>query len=395
MELRKLDTNLFKALYLITAGIVVTQVLDLDSLTSMLFMLTFPITVLLWLRSVRKTLTGTDILMLAAAILASVNVLLDISISNADVSFDYIKKLIMFIMSLLFLQTANRVHVGNEFVSFINRLVDFLTVFLIIMYFLDYTQMHLLNGYVTVYLTFRFTNPNLTALFMTCLYMLEVYRLFTPERWYWKLLHVLMAVFLAVFVWQTQSRNCLLVLVLFTAASAWLIFRGRRNLKIGKLWAALIAAFPVLFMAAYMLVVNTAWAQKLFAFLVGEGKKLNSRVKIWTPALETLRESPLIGSYCGVSDGTGISQLHNSHLDIAASYGILVLVLVLILLTRYLHQNGKVYRNKSSYLYMLSFACTILLGMGEAALFSGGLAIYVFIGSFLLLANRELPWKEL
>lgn len=389
MELRKLDTNLFKALYLITVGIVVTQVLDLDSLTSMLFMLTFPITVLLWLRSVRKTLQGTDMLMLATAVLAAVNVLLDISISNADVTFDYIKKLIMFIMSLLFLQTANRVHVGQEFVAFINRLVDFLTIFLIVMYFLEYSQMHLLNGYITVYLTFRFTNPNLTALFMTCLYMLEVYRLFTPERWYWKLIHILMAVFLAAFVWQTQSRNCLLVLLLFTAASGWLIFRGRRNLKIGKLWAALIASFPALFVAAYMLVVNTTWAQKLFAFLVGEGKSLNSRVKIWAPALEVLQKSPVIGSYCGATNGTGVSQMHNSHLDIAASYGILVLILVVVLLTRYLYQKGKVYSDKSSYIYMLSFSCAILLGMGEAALFSGGLAIYVFIGAFLLLANRK------
>jgi ATP-dependent Lon protease len=87
--------------------------------------------------------------------------------------------------------------------------------------------------------------------------------------------------------------------------------------------------------------------------------------------------------------GTGKSQMHNSHLDIAASYGIPVLILVCVLLTCYMHHRGRSYTQKSSYIYMLAFCCAILLGIGEAAVFAGGMGIYIFVGTFLLLANME------
>jgi hypothetical protein len=38
---------------------------------------------------------------------------------------------------------------------------------------------------------------------------------------------------------------------------------------------------------------------------------------------------------------------------------------------------------------MLAFCCAILLGIGEAAVFAGGMGIYIFVGTFLLLANME------
>jgi len=76
-----------------------------------------------------------------------------------------------------------------------------------------------------------------------------------------------------------------------------------------------------------------------------------------------------------------MSQMHNSHLDIAASYGIPVLILVCVLLARWLRQG----RGR----YMIGFACALLLGLGEAAVFSGGLGIYIFAGLFLLLAKGE------
>lgn len=390
MKIDKLDRWLIKALYLIVAGIVLTQIWDLDQITSTLFLLTFPMTVLLWLRSVRKSLTTTDLLMLAAAALAVISVLIDSSISNADITFDYLKKLIMFIMSLLFLQTAHRMRVDADVARFIDKLVDVLSVVFIFMYLTQFAKMHTLNGRITTYLTFRFTNPNLTGLFLMCIYMLQIYRLFTPERWYRKLLHVIMAVFLAVFVVQTRSRNCMLALALFTAVSAWLILRSKWNLRVTKFWAWTVTAFPIVFVEIYVRLVYKKWIQKIFSFIVGEGKKLDARVKVWAPGLEAMRESPIVGAYCDISGNTGMSQLHNSHLDIAASYGILVLILVMILLATYLFQRGKVYTDKNSYIYILSFACAILLGIGEAALFSGGLGIYVFIGAFLLLANREV-----
>ena len=229
MELKRMDCFLLKALYLLVFGIIATQALNRENLTSLLFLLTFPITVLLWLRSVRQTIKGLDLLMLLTAALACICVLVDLWVHRAVPSFSYLRKGIIFVMTLLFLQTAYRFRANQELMRFVNRTVDILTVFLIVMYLSMYSQMHVLNGRVTRYLTFRMGNPNLTGLFLACMYMLELYRLFTPEKWYWKLIHIGLAAFLALFVLESQSRNSLLVLVLFTLMCTWLILRGGKR----------------------------------------------------------------------------------------------------------------------------------------------------------------------
>lgn len=389
MEAKKIDLFLLKLLLLSTAGIIVSQTLEMDDMTSFFFLMTFPLTVLLWLRSVRKRIVNTDIIMILIIVAASISVLLDLVSADAVPTFTYLKKLIMFIMAVMFLQTAYKMRVGRKMVRFIDRLVDFLTLYLIFMYFTDNSTMHVLNGYVTRYLTFCFDNPNIAGLFLTCLYMLEMYRLFARERWYFKLLHITMAAFLAWFVLETQSRNCLLVLAVFTAACFWLEFRSRRRLHFTKGWARIVAWFPLLFVAVYMLLIYTPWIQDMFAFLVDEGKRLDSRVYIWTQTIKIIAGNPFIGSYFLSSNGTGVAQLHNSHLDIAVSYGIPVLLMMGSQLTTYLYQRGRYYEEKVTYSYILSFSCAIMLGIGEAALFSGGLGIYVFVGLFLLLSSRE------
>ena len=175
----------------------------------------------------------------------------------------------------------------------------------------------------------------------------------------------------------------------FTAVCAWLIFKSRRQLRITKVGATVFSIAPAVFVMFYMAMVNLPWVQIILDFLVGEGKALTSRHDVWETALTALYSSPLIGAYSQISNGEGALQMHNSHLDIAASYGIVVFLLVCYLLWRYLYQKGRYYNHKSNYVYILGFVCAILLGIGEAALFSGGLGIYVFIGTFLMLANYE------
>lgn len=104
-------------------------------------------------------------------------------------------------------------------------------------------------------------------------------------------------------------------------------------------------------------------------------------------ALNHVAQSPIIGAYSQISGGTGTGHMHNTHLDMVASYGIPVMVLMCVLLQKYLHQDGKIYTNKNDFIYILGFACSIMLGIGEAALFSGGIGIYVFIGAFLMMTN--------
>ena len=61
--------------------------------------------------------------------------------------------------------------------------------------------------------------------------------------------------------------------------------------------------------------------------------------------------------------------------------------LVCVLLTVLIYQNGKHYRRRSDYLYMLAFCCTLMLGIFESVMFSGGLGTYIYMCMFLLLSK--------
>ena len=375
MEMKAADSLLWKLLVFLAAMIATMQMFALDGLVSGLFLLTFPVTALLWLRTVRQRLSGNDLLVLLTVALAALSVLLDLALSGGSLGFDYLKKCIMFAMTLLLFQAASRYRAEKRLLCFIGAMADGLTVLFAAMFCLQNERMHSLNGQVTAYLTFGFTNPNLATLFLTMLYMLQLCRVRGRRKWW----HVAFAAVLLYFMVLTRSRNALLTVTVFTV---WAFFaRKRENVRIGSCVAPLIAWLPAIFALVYMAVVSQEPVRLLFAFLSGEGKTLDARVEVWQRALSAVWTSPLWGSYYAISDGIGMSQMHNSHLDIAASYGIPVLILVCMLLSRWLRQR----RGK----YMIGFACALLLGLGEAAMFSGGLGIYIFAGLFLLLAKGE------
>ena len=48
-------------------------------------------------------------------------------------------------------------------------------------------------------------------------------------------------------------------------------------------------------------------------------------------------------------------------------------------------------RSREHSIALIGFACVVLLGIGEAAVFSGGLGIYLFAGVFLLI---QKPFTE-
>ena len=374
MGMTKVDRALLKALAALAAGMAVLQVFGQDSLTSVLFYLIFPLTVALWLRAVRKSVTGNDILVALTAVLALICVLMDCAISRGQLSFDYLKKGIMLAMTLLFFQAASRMRADAGTVYFVHLVADLLTVAFAVTFLLRREQMYLFNGVASDYLTFGFSNPNLATLFLTMLYMLRLCRMISDGKWrhgIWA------AALLLYFVVETGSRNALLTVAVFTV----LVFclRKKEKLHLGGVAAGLLAWIPIVFAAIYMILIRTDWFQSIFVFLSGEGKGLDSREEIWKRAWEAIVRSPLIGAYYAISDGAGVSQMHNSHLDIAASYGVAVLALVCVLLRRWLESG----RN----CYILGFAGALLLGLGEAAVFSGGLGIYIFAGIFLLLAK--------
>lgn len=389
LEQEKVDIWLFNLLFLAAGGILVTQILQLESITSYLFLLTFPITVCLWLRTVRNTLTMWDLLILLTVGLALLSVLANSLLTDTKLSFTYFKKLIMFATTLLYLQACSRMQAHEKTVKFFNRLLEGLILILILAFFVLNIQMFMIDDVLSVYLTFRFNNPNLTGLFLTCLFMLELPRLFQQDKWYKKVYRIILEVVLAIFIFMTGSRNSMLVSLLYTAWCVVLMCLKGFRLRINRIMTVIVILVPVVFLAVYMIVVYNETIQSAFSFMVEEGKNLDSRVEVWGPALTNLARSPIIGAYSQITDGTGLAQMHNTHLDIACSYGIPVLVAVCMLLFRWLNQRNQTYKSKSGIAYMLGFACAIIMGMGEAALFAGSLGLYILVGGFLLLGNRD------
>lgn len=388
MKPERMDRILLKLIYLDAAAVVVLQTLGLDALVSALFTLTFPLTVLLWLRSVREKLTVLDLLALLTVFLAAVSVLLDALGAGAVLTVSYGKKLVIFAMTLLLFQAMYRFDGSADVAGLVKRLGDILTLWFLGMYLLQRERMFYIGGRLSGYLTFGFTNPNLAAMVLSCLYMLQGCRLFGTERKR-RAVHLGLAAVLMFFLWQTRSRNCLLAAAVFTAGWVLLAFCKGKRLWVPGWLAATVSVLPGLFVAGYLGLVSMEEVPEFVTFFLGEGKRLDSRMAVWGPALEALRDSPIIGAYCRISGGAGSSQMHNSHLDIAASYGVPVLALVCLLLGVYLYQGGREYPDRERFCDILAFGCCLLLGLGEAAVFSGGLGIYLFAGMFLLLAKGE------
>ena len=389
MKLRA-DTLLIKLQLMLLTGIVLTQTLGQPAVSSILFTLTFVVTACLWFVKPGKVLAL--LIVMASCISVAVNAL----VTNTIVSFSYFKKLIMFGAAVLFFASMSEYRPEKTAVDFIFRWNTALALFLAGMYLVQNGKMHLLNNRITVYLTFRFTNPNLTAVFLSAICILEVLCLFASQKRGTRILHAVLAIIMARFVFETRARNAQLLLLLFLTACLLMKLFPRRRWRMTGWSAALIAVLPLLFAAAYLPCIRIPGIRALFAFVAGEGKPLDGRVKIWTFALQNFASSPVFGAYSQISGSTGQSQLHNSHLDVLASYGAVVLVMLCLFLYRTLRSP---HSGQENVLCLTGFAALLLSGIGEATLFSGGLGIYIFAGAVRMLANfdfahRELPYEN-
>lgn len=398
MRMKKIDVLLFQALFLLVTGVVVSRVVGLNSISSLLFLATFPVTVLLWLSSLSEGLDKTDWIMLSAVGLAVISVVINLVANllagNPGVGGSYFKKMVMFTMSLMFLQTCNKMRAPVVLRETLHLLNSAMVVLFALMHLLFRDKMHMLNNIPTKYAPFQFSNPNLTAIFFTCIFMLEVIRLMSVREQWKQTLHAVLAALMAYFIYDTRSRNGLLVMVLFMTAVSCVVMRKLIREKIHITVprrvilpaAAGIALIPTAFAVLYMTFIGSEWVYKVFAFLEDKGKKLNSRVKEWRPAFDAIREQPLFGDYYGISAGTGTGHMHNTHIDMAASYGLPVMFLVCVLLAIYIWQRGKRYKKQSELLYMIGFCSVLMLGIFESVMFSGGMASYVYMGAFLMLS---------
>lgn len=387
MKLR-LDTLLFRLQFLLLTGILMTQALGFSAISSLLFTATFPGTLCIWLARAGERIGPLQALGLGIVMLACISVCMDGLMNGSTVSFGYFKKLMMFCATVLLLSAAGDYRPDAGDVRFFFRCNAVLSCFLVGMYLLRKEQMHLLNGIVTVYLTFRATNPNLAAVFLCGAGMVEAIHAAVCSDRKVRLLHGFLALAMLYFILETRSRNAMLLAAVFLGACLVCYCYSPEKLPRKGYLAALIVSAPLLFAVGYLLLIYLPQVQQAFSFLIGEGKGLDSRVKIWRFAVEAFWKSPVFGAYSRISEGTGASQMHNSHLDILASYGAPVLAaLVGFLFLLLQHRENR--ESHMRFLCMAGFSALLLSGIGEAMLFSGGMGIYIYAAVLRILANYQ------
>ena len=319
--MRRAKIVLLRLDYLLGTAIIICQILYIRQMVSILFYLSFLVSIALWICTTTESLDGLDRLTIAIIMLALIHVAINAAITDAVFSFEYLKKYIMFCCSMVFLSAIRRISLDRGTFRFLEVLFLIVGIFMLFMFFFRNQQMHLLNGRYTRYLTFRFNNPNLTALFLACMTMFLEVAAFQERRIPMKILLYAVAAAELVFLFLTKSRNALLAVGLFTIVAIWFLLR-RRRIAFRKGVLGLVAVFPILFSIAYLFFIDNADSVELLSFFAGEGKLLNSRSKVWKAAFQAFESSPVFGAYYQISGGTGLSQMHNTHVDILTSYGL-------------------------------------------------------------------------
>lgn len=382
----KLDTVLIRILHICSAMIVLLQVLDFPSAVSLLFSATFILTAALWVIVAMRKINSLDILVLCVIVVALLNIGLNAWITGAAVSLGSLRKFVIFAFTLLYFAAAHKLSIDSLTEKLFFWSNSLLAAFLILYFYTNNDQAHLFNNIYTEYLTFNFTNPNLTAMFLICIFFMELLQLFRQKQTLLRLLHLVLAGFMFYFIIETRSRNCLLVATGVSAVLAVVALR-KKEPAFPRWMAVLVAVFPILFAAAYLIIVDSPVFQILFRFLVSDGKDLDSRLTMWTTALEEYMRSPFLGAYNQITQGDSSLQMHNTHIDILVSYGPVVLLLVCFFLAQCLRQErGR--GSKYDFAAAVCFSGTLIMGMAEASLFSGGLGLYLLAGVFLLLQGR-------
>lgn len=394
--MQKIDFKslILKILYSFAGAIVCLQVIHMDRYVSFCFYATFYLTLIFWIACALQRMERLEFWMLAGMLIAFISVLINAALSGTAVTMQYLKKLLSFSSTLLFFSAAYKSVPNASVRRWIYGILDLVSAYLIVAYFYQGQRAYLFNGVVSNYLTFGFTNPNLTGLFLAGMVMLEMNRLPALTRSWQRIPAWGEVCFLLYFLWKTQARNALLSVILFLVFFFILSLRKADQLHIPRIFAKIASVWPLLFAGAYILFLQLPGVIRLFSFLESAGKDLTSRMDIWLHALRLWASSPIFGAYAQASGGIGSSQFHNTHIDILVSYGPIVLCIVCFALYSLIYMGGK-RQSRQQFLLTVGFTCEIILGVGEAAIFSGGLGVYLYAGTFLLLRNLSQPETDM
>lgn len=173
---------ILKNLYSFAGGIVCLQVMHMDRYVSFCFYATFYLTLIFWIVCALEKMERIEFWMLIGMTIALISVLINAVLSGAMVTIQYLKKLLSFFSTLLFFSAAYKSVPNASVQRWIYGILDLVSTCLIAAFFYQQQRAYMFNGVISNYLTFGFSNPNLTGMFLAGIIILEMNRIPTLMR---------------------------------------------------------------------------------------------------------------------------------------------------------------------------------------------------------------------
>ena len=378
--IRRTDDKLYIAELLLLFGICVCTVTRNGDTASTFFKTTFIVLlVAVLLQIYQKQVINELHLMASATILIA---FAHIIIRTDVYTFSYFKKFIIFSSTVLMIPFVDGISVTRKMVRWILRI----NLAIALIYPIAYWGFGIRGWLGGRYLTLYFSNPNLTAMYLMHSILYCAISFYYFRHWLTKLFSILLTAALLWLDYQTGARSTFVALAVFAILSFANIVL-KKDIRISSSISALLLWSPLIIAVTYLMIYNSGILERWFSFLIEEGKPMSSRVGVWTDALEAYKGHLLLGAYHDISEGTGMSQMHNIHLDILTSYGPVPFVLFVLLLIRCVNKVLPSADTNLTRMALYAFYAVIIQSAFEAALVSGGVGLYVMSFGFLLLAR--------
>lgn len=387
---------LFEIEVLLLSLTIIFMVFEKSSLVSTCFYATFIVELFLLLYlSIQKGYTKDSLLLLLVfiVVIALINVTINAIINGANLHFDYYKKYISFVSTILFFYLASLIKLSKSCIRFTYITISLVFIFLIFVFFKSpdlafYFPANIAGTHD--YLTFGFPNPNLTALFLACFLCVFLFAFIISKSKILKLLYGVLTLFSFFFLIKTRARNALVavIVLLFFLLFYCIEIRKKHDNDAKRFRFINIVAqlFPLVFVIVYISLLQITDLHRALSFFESEGKVLDSRYYEWLNSIKLWVKHFLVGDYYGISAGTGVSQALNTAIDLNVSYGTVCYILVMFFQIRVFSRIAKESSDYCKYALICAFGI-LLCGIGEAALYAGGTGLSVFAAVLPFVAN--------
>lgn len=377
--------------FVLIFGIIIAIVNKIPGIASPLVSLSFVYVAILYIRDIFKG--RIPYLYNYVIALSLILVFLNVSIVGGS-DFSYYKKAIMYVATLLLMTSSTCNHISRKTVCcaiIINIVIG-------VVYLL-----HFSNGFTTQddgqsLLTLNFSNSNQSGSFLlnTLLYIVLSFFMLDTTVKKWRILVKIVVLLsliisLVILLYLTGCRSAIMSFVLFLVCIVLDLLLGDK-VRLKRWMSIFIAVSPFIFVFIYLTYANSLSFDVSFG-IEDSGKSIGTRIRIWKPIVDDFWHYFIHGDYYKISKGTGFSQMHNTHLDIYASYGIIVLVLYIGLLSSVLWKTYSQTVIRFQRISLYAFISTIFLGYFEAGFVSGSSGLFILTCGFLLLAN-SLPDED-